>query len=157
MATMFSYGFFGNIIRQSEDWRFLGPFRYNLSGFFQFLLNSSYHAEVIITQPTEKCNTKTLIDNVDRCLFGNDLKRRDTSDVKTVVDERIDSKDSSLPLTIKREGKYKTINCLNMSGRCDNSNYGMSPSVHLGMNNYRKFEKKVFLLKIFVLMFLYFR
>lgn len=38
MATMFAYGFFGNVIQQSDRWRFLGPLRYILSGFFSLFV-----------------------------------------------------------------------------------------------------------------------
>lgn len=42
---------------------------------------------------------------------------------------------SHSPLKIKRRGKYTTINCLNMPGRCAKSKFGMSPYVHLGKTN----------------------
>ncbi|CAF3725610.1 unnamed protein product [Adineta steineri] len=54
MATMFTYGFFGNIIEQSDNWRFFGPLRYSLAGFFQFIRNASYHTKLSITQVSEK-------------------------------------------------------------------------------------------------------
>ena len=36
------------------------------------------------------------------------------------------------PSTITVTGKYTTINCMNMPGRCAKSKFGMSPYVHLG-------------------------
>ncbi|CAF1034040.1 unnamed protein product [Adineta steineri] len=126
MATMLAYGFFGNIIRQSDNWRLFGPLRYNLAGFFQFLRNTSYHTELIITEPLEKYDSKALINNLNRHLFGNTMKWQET------IGEKSDSEESSVPLVIKREGQYRTINCLNMPCRCEKSKYGMSPSVHLG-------------------------
>jgi hypothetical protein len=108
MATMLAYGFFGNIIEQSDRWRFFGPLRYSLAGFFQFIRNTSYHKSY------------------------NSLKRREISDENSKVNERIDSEKLSSPVQTKREGRYRTINCLNMPCRCDKSNYGMSPFVHSG-------------------------
>ncbi len=132
---MLAYGFFGNVIRQSDRWRFFGPLRYILAGFFQFIRNTSYHVELTITQAAEKRDSKTLIDNRDRYLFDNSIKRREMLGENSKVNENIDSDKSSSPHQIKREGRYRTINCLNMPCRCDNSKYGMSPSVHLGMSN----------------------
>ncbi|CAF4401327.1 unnamed protein product, partial [Adineta steineri] len=122
---MLAYGFFGNIIRQSDNWRLFGPLRYNLAGFFQFLRNTSYHTELIITEPLEKYDSKALINNLNRHLFGNTTKWQET------IGEKTDSEESSVPLVIKCEGQYRTINCLNMPCRCEKSKYGMSPSVHL--------------------------
>ena len=109
MATTLAYGFFGDIIQQSENWRFFGPARYNLSGFVQFIRNKSYHVQLTITQSNQNHSSKILIQN----LFTNSS--------------------SSLPSEIKLNGEYRTINCLNMPCRCDKSKYGMSPSVHLGI------------------------
>src|SRR4051812_44203943 len=54
MATMLAYGFFGDIINQSDKWRCLGPLRYDLAGFCQFIRNTSYHSELTITlSPTD--------------------------------------------------------------------------------------------------------
>ena len=46
---MLAYGFFGDIIQQSDKWRCLGPLRYDLAGFCQFIRNKSYHSELTIT------------------------------------------------------------------------------------------------------------
>jgi hypothetical protein len=125
MATMLAYGFFGDIIQQSDKWRFFGPVRYNLAGLFQYARNTSYHTRLIITQPSEKYSSKTLIDNLDQHLFDN------SESGQKVLDEK--SADIlSPPLEIKLEGHYRAINCLNMPCRCEKSKYGMSPSVHLG-------------------------
>jgi ceramide kinase len=121
MATTLAYGFFGDIIQQSEDLRFVGPARCNLSGFFQFIRNKSYRVQLTITPPDERYSTKILIQN----LFEYSQK--------SFRNQIIHSENSSLPIEIKLEGQYRSINCLNMSCRCQKSNYGMSPSVHLGI------------------------
>jgi ceramide kinase len=130
MATMLAYGFFGNIIRQSDHWRIFGPLRYNLAGFFQFIRNTSYHTELTITQAPEKCSSKVVIDDHDRDEFANSIKQREMFNKNSEMNEK-----SSVPRQIKREGRYRTINCLNMPCRCEKSKYGMSPSVHLGISN----------------------
>jgi ceramide kinase len=132
MATMLAYGFFGNIIEQSDRWRFFGPLRYSLAGFFQFIRNTSYHTQLAITQSPEKHSSEAINDNLDRYSSDNSVKRREISDENSKVNERIDSEKLSSPVQTKREGRYRTINCLNMPCRCDKSNYGMSPFVHSG-------------------------
>ena len=112
MTTMLSYGFFGNIIKQSDSWRFFGPLRYNLAGFCQFILNTSYPIQLKIHQAPQQPSRG----DGEECL----------------VDERVEPEASSEEM--KLEGQYKTINCLNMPCRCEKSKYGMSPSVKLGIN-----------------------
>jgi ceramide kinase len=133
MATMFAYGFFGNIIQQSDQWRFFGPLRYTLAGVFQFIRNTSYHTELTITQASKKCSTEVPVENPNRYGSDNSIKRREMFGESSKADEQTDSEKSSLPSQIKREGHYRTINCLNMPCRCEKSKFGMSPSVHLGM------------------------
>ena len=121
MATMFAYGFFGNIIHQSDQWRLLGPLRYNLAGAVEFLRSTSYPVEVTITPPPEPFSTKTLVQHLDHALIGLEDQQKSLDNDKLLT-----------PTPIKREGRYRTVNCLNMPCRCDKSKYGMSPSVHLG-------------------------
>lgn len=56
MAAMLAYGFFGDIIRQSDKWRCLGPLRYDVSGICQFFRNKSYHTQIAM-----KLAPKTLV------------------------------------------------------------------------------------------------
>ena len=173
MATMLAYGFFGDIIQQSDKWRCLGPLRYDLAGFCQFIRNRSYHSEVTITllptdssqtQPTQSIppmnniitgTTSSVAPNAHQLLNNPSPiiseKTENDSSVETIkkliapglifcsrncelcaIAEPDDSVKNQLPLKIKREGRYTTINCLNMPCRCAKSKFGMSPFVHLG-------------------------
>ena len=58
MITMLAYGFFGNIIEQSDQWRIFGPLRYTLAGIFQFIRNTSYPTKLTIAQVPEKSSSK---------------------------------------------------------------------------------------------------
>jgi ceramide kinase len=168
MATMLAYGFFGDIIHQSDQWRCLGPLRYDLAGFCQFLRNTSYHSELTITlsphddvqiaHPQTMNNGSGTASVAPDCqqLITNQYpmnKSNDTIDkivtptvkfckrnCETCADEeKLDPSKVHLPLQIKREGRYTTVNCLNMPCRCAKSKYGMSPFVHLGkIQNYKK-------------------
>ena len=164
MATMLAYGFFGDIIQQSDKWRCLGPLRYDLAGFWHFIRHRSYHTEITITlSPNDWPQTITPMTNIsnettptttrDRHQSLNNVGRiinakRSSYHVidrivtpalvfcskncETCALEGPNSPHNHSSLKIKREGKYTTVNCLNMPGRCAKSKFGMSPFVHLG-------------------------
>jgi hypothetical protein len=161
MATMLAYGFFGDIIQQSDKWRCLGPLRYDLAGFWHFIRHRSYHTELTITlSPNDSSQTVTPTTNTNGGITPsiarnshqllNEVNPIDNS--LQVIDQIVTSglvfcskncetcaleeaqnstRDHSSS-KIKREGKYTTVNCLNMPGRCAKSKFGMSPFVHLG-------------------------
>ena len=168
MATMVAYGFFGDIIHQSDKWRCLGPLRYDLAGFCQFIRNRTYHTEVTITlsppdsvhkyatdsipsmnndNSTDKekgsssisPNPHQLVDNVEKnstetmekILKPGLVFCRRNCELCSLIDSQ-QTNETQLPLKIKCEGRYTTINCLNIPCRCAKSKFGMSPFVHLG-------------------------
>ncbi|XP_067944520.1 ceramide kinase-like [Watersipora subatra] len=45
-VSMLAYGFYGDVLRDSETFRWMGPNRYNYSGFRTFLKNKSYQADI---------------------------------------------------------------------------------------------------------------
>ena len=161
MATMLAYGFFGDIIHQSDKWRFLGPLRYDVAGFCQFIRNKSYHSNLTITLSSHMPSTTTDADGTTESsdparsqeipsdthlttLDNDPPKKSFRSTCASVLPALIfcsrncetcavDSQsDRPPPLSIEREGNYTTINCLNMPCRCAKSKFGMSPFVHLG-------------------------
>ncbi|CAF1307985.1 unnamed protein product [Rotaria sordida] len=171
MATMLAYGFFGDIIHQSDNWRCLGPLRYDLAGFCQFLRHTSYHTELTITlsshDSVEICHPQTItsINNGSKTsIVSSDCQKLINSSNSTLTEmnsmnksydtigklptsnlgfcrqncetcaeeKQTNRNKDQLPSQIKREGRYTTINCLNMPCRCAKSKYGMSPFVHLG-------------------------
>ncbi|CAF1097835.1 unnamed protein product, partial [Didymodactylos carnosus] len=156
MATMLAYGFFGDIIHSSESWRCLGPFRYDLAGFKQFLRNKSYDCKLSITlspadaslhhsselgasQPLQVTTTKqkliqhtTRTDDTLKEIVSPRAQFCNRNCDKCSVDDSKTDPEFRLPLQIEKQGRYTTINCLNMPCRCKKSKYGMSPFVHLG-------------------------
>ena len=160
---MLSYGFFGDIIHQSDKWRCLGPVRYDLAGFYQFLLNRSYHSALTITLSSPdspqltRATTQSSMSNIaggganadstratenkqvdeelrkvahDIIAPGLAFCRRNCETCALV--EKNDEDAARSPKQIHLEGRYTTINCLNMPCRCAKSKFGMSPFVHLG-------------------------
>ena len=172
---MLAYGFFGDIIQQSDKWRCLGPFRYDLAGFCQFIRNKSYHSDVTITlspddsfpmglttaassmSKTDGKATSSVAPNLSS--FMSHMSSSTTEDPHSdpasaakgtsvlpalvfcrrncetcASTDQLDQKTPRSPIQIKREGRFTTINCLNMPCRCAKSKFGMSPFVHLGKN-----------------------
>ncbi len=176
MATMLAYGFFGDIIQQSDKWRFMGPLRYDLAGFCQFIRNKSYHSKLTITlspydslvanhpeSVTSMNNTNGRASSIGSNSQKSSNKVNSTINQNTqantsfnviqkliapalvfcsrncercALEDKHDSDKIHLPLKIEREGRYTTVNCLNMPGRCAKSKFGMSPFVHLGKINF---------------------
>ncbi|CAM4929472.1 unnamed protein product [Rotaria socialis] len=164
MATMLAYGFFGDIIHQSDNWRCLGPLRYDLAGFCQFLRHTSYHSELTITlsttdqleicDPQEMKSTKneneppSIVSDCQQLINNNNSKLSEMNPMNKLMtpnlafcrrncdrcaeQNKIDTLKNNVPLQLKLDGRYTTINCLNMPCRCAKSKYGMSPFVHLG-------------------------
>lgn len=161
MATMLAYGFFGDIIHQSDKWRCLGPLRYDLAGFCQFIRNTSYHSELTITLSTPESvpishpptinngsGTSSVAPDCQQLISSPTTTYKSIETIDKLVrpllrfcsrnceqcakEEDIDLERNSSSRQIKREGRYATINCLNMPCRCAKSKYGMSPFVHLG-------------------------
>lgn len=64
---------------------------------------------------------------------GTDFCNRNCE--KCALEKVSNAPPSPSPMKIKCHGKYATINCLNMPGRCAKSKFGMSPYVHLGKRN----------------------
>lgn len=135
MATMLAYGFFGDIIHQSDRWRCLGPLRYDLAGFFQFIRNKSYHSELSITISNSTTGDDTTLEqspDLEQLLDIETTPKISTPFCRRNCDQCADGNSLSNSTEIRREGHYTTINCLNMPCRCAKSKYGMSPFVHLG-------------------------
>ncbi|UJR33624.1 hypothetical protein I4U23_021059 [Adineta vaga] len=154
LATMLAYGFFGDIIHQSDKWRFLGPLRYDVSGFCQFVLNRSYHTELTITLPSNDSSQisqeQTLTSSValDSTTHNHNQGNNSTEVIQNLIAPALAfchkncvtcaSIDKNNPNRVqsssqmKLQGRYTTINCLNMPCRCAKSKFGMSPFVHLG-------------------------
>lgn len=73
MAAMMAYGYFGDIIEQSDKWRCLGPLRYDVSGVLNFIRSKSYRTDVTMTltqtQPssTSRAKKSSLVERVSSC------------------------------------------------------------------------------------------
>uniref|UniRef100_A0A8C7XL58 Ceramide kinase n=1 Tax=Oryzias sinensis TaxID=183150 RepID=A0A8C7XL58_9TELE len=102
-VSLLGYGFYGDVLADSEKKRWLGPARYDLSGVKAFLCHNYYKGTVSFL-PAED-NLGHPRDKM-QCRFGS-------SSWKVIC------------------GKFIAINAANMSCACPRSPKGLSPSAHL--------------------------
>lgn len=138
--SSFGYGFLGDVLKESEKHRWMGPKRYDYAGFLKVLKNRRYRCEISMTlSPGEpgtgpKCNR-----NCEACkepgLRKNGKTRYRDEDLLAVRDElKLDSEEKKEPerksLTVR--GKYFMVGCANISCACDKSPNGIAPRCHIG-------------------------
>ncbi|XP_062222557.1 ceramide kinase isoform X2 [Phragmites australis] len=66
-ASFAGYGFYGEVIRESENYRWMGPARYDFSGTMVFLKHRSYEAKVAFLQTQ---NTHSLTTSAEDVVTG---------------------------------------------------------------------------------------
>nr|TKW40697.1 hypothetical protein SEVIR_1G262800v2 [Setaria viridis] len=66
-ASFAGYGFYGEVIRESENYRWMGPARYDFSGTMVFLKHRSYEAKVAFL---ESPNTNSLTESAEDDVTG---------------------------------------------------------------------------------------
>ncbi|XP_011175344.1 ceramide kinase [Solenopsis invicta] len=116
-ASMLSYGYLGDVIRDSEKFRWMGPRRYDWSGFKKILANKGYEGEIeLLSDPCHPAGSTRCMKNCLRCLQHMH---------NSIPDEEI-----SRWLTVR--GKFFMVNGANVSCACSRSPMGFSPHCHVG-------------------------
>ncbi|KAK2858847.1 hypothetical protein Q5P01_003467 [Channa striata] len=130
-VSLLGYGFYGDVLTDSERKRWLGPARYDLSGVKTFLSHNFYEgtvsflpAEDTMGNPRDKL----------RCRSGCHVcqhkpSSKDNQWEMSEEKEKFDKGDSSDWNVI--HGKFIAINAASMSCACPRSPKGLSPSAHL--------------------------
>ncbi|XP_055690005.1 ceramide kinase [Lutzomyia longipalpis] len=119
-ASVLSYGYLGDIAKESERYRWMGPRRYDYSGLRKFLGNRGYRGEVsvLLDHSDPAAETSKCVEGCERCNAPvDDATEAPTSDTET-------------PWQVIR-GKFLMVNGANISCACRRSPCGMSPSCHL--------------------------
>ncbi|XP_058468006.1 ceramide kinase [Malaya genurostris] len=126
-ASVISYGFLGDVTMDSENYRWMGPRRYDYSGVKKFLLNRGYKGNItvelekeVINEVSENRNNPLdgvrCLENCQRCHSSTKLSNRIKRDTEEV--------------TIS--GKFLMVNGANISCACTRSPQGFNPYCHLG-------------------------
>lgn len=130
-VSLLGYGFYGDLLTDSERKRWMGRARYDFSGVKMFLTHHYYEGTVsylpargIIGTPRDatRCRTGCLV-----CQHNGQLLSETAETYE--VDEASDSESDSKWRTIR--GKFLAINAASMSCACPRSPKGLSPAAHL--------------------------
>ncbi|KAJ9579429.1 hypothetical protein L9F63_024453, partial [Diploptera punctata] len=111
-SSVISYGYLGDVLRDSENFRWMGPKRYEYSGFKKFMANHGYEGEVTLL--ADSCRPSTgpkCIENCSRCQMS-------------IINPECEWK------TFR--GRFFMVNGANVSCACTRSPNGISPYCHLG-------------------------
>uniref|UniRef100_A0A3B5AZ73 Ceramide kinase-like n=1 Tax=Stegastes partitus TaxID=144197 RepID=A0A3B5AZ73_9TELE len=135
-VSLLGYGFYGDVLAESEKHRWMGPLRYDYSGTMVYLSNRSYSgtvkylpADPLLSSPRDKT----------RCLAGCGVCSRSTerlfphsSDSGSLYSSHFSqfSTDSEGEW-VSVEGRFRCLSLTCMSSSCARSPQGLSPSAHL--------------------------
>ncbi|CAL1527023.1 unnamed protein product [Lymnaea stagnalis] len=149
-VSMSSYGYYGDLLKESETLRWMGPKRYTWSGFKTFLANKAYEGEVSFLLASEEDSHPR---DQTVCYSGCEKCRKSAMEGQQVVSVKepqpeFDLGGASEPILFsavsKRasfmmkdgwhhvKGRFSAINLVTISCRCDLTPIGMSPASHLG-------------------------
>ncbi|XP_052778575.1 ceramide kinase-like [Mya arenaria] len=153
-VTMLGYGYMGDLLKDSDNIRWMGPKRYSWSGTKSFLSNNSYYGEIKYrlsenpdSHPTDEVKCYTGCDTCSQAGEGTSGMSRNSSGVEftaggelTPIDEcsisdkslSVSEYSTSDPNWRTVVGKFVAVNSVTMSCSCDLSPPGMSPYCHLG-------------------------
>ncbi|XP_054709891.1 ceramide kinase-like [Uloborus diversus] len=123
VITFLSYGYFGDVIRDSEKLRWMGPKRYDFSGFKKILCRKLYEGELQLQVDVP----------LNRSSWENDLCGINCETCSVASHKSLESENSVKKmkwLTVR--GRFIGVNAAIMSCACYMSSKGISPSQHLG-------------------------
>lgn len=131
-ASVMSYGYLGDVCYESERLRWLGPKRYEYSGFKKIIRNRGYDAEISLLQESPKQNTSA--HSVNPCDPNNGIKCCENCSMCSASQEIREKFDPEMEpeLWKKVRGKFFMVNGANISCACSRSPLGMSPYCHIG-------------------------
>ncbi|XP_064606298.1 ceramide kinase-like isoform X2 [Liolophura sinensis] len=128
-VSMLAYGYYGDVLVDSEQHRWMGPKRYDWCGFKKFMSNKWYEGEVTFrVSPNSDSNPR----DGTRCWAGCKIckeSKENLSDTSPASTED-GAKDTAGWQTVK--GRFVGINSFVMSCKCGKSPEGVSPCCHLG-------------------------
>ncbi|XP_058873442.1 ceramide kinase-like [Acipenser ruthenus] len=141
-VSLVGYGFYGDVLADSDRHRWMGPIRYDYSGLKMFLSNRSYKGTVRFQLAESQSSNPR--DNT-RCRTGCMVCSESTERLCSLVDSAFDSLSraslsesqvSSCSVSLPGEwrsvsGSFKAVNLTCMSSACPKSPGGLSPSAHL--------------------------
>ncbi|KAL1020933.1 hypothetical protein UPYG_G00006590 [Umbra pygmaea] len=133
-VSLVGYGFYGDVMAESEKHRWMGPLRYDYSGALVYLRNRSYAgivqylpADPQLSSPRDKtrCLSRCTV-----CSKSTDRRLLAQSTNSSSLHGSQFSSDSEGEW-VSVEGRFKAVSLTCMSSSCPRSPLGLSPSAHL--------------------------
>ncbi|XP_027007256.2 ceramide kinase isoform X1 [Tachysurus fulvidraco] len=127
-VSLLGYGFYGDVLTDSERKRWMGPARYDISGVKTFLSHRYYEGTITFLPADE--NVGTPRDKL-QCRSGCNICSLPSADKQGSKDEESVSDTDTKGVWQVIRGKFLAINAACMSCACPRSPKGLSPSAHL--------------------------
>uniref|UniRef100_A0A7N4P2M5 Ceramide kinase n=1 Tax=Sarcophilus harrisii TaxID=9305 RepID=A0A7N4P2M5_SARHA len=115
-VSLLGYGFYGDILRDSEKKRWMGLIRYDLSGFKTFLSHHCYEGTVAFLPAQHTVGSPR---DKKSSFHGAECRQKKRLGSEEVEEWKV------------IQGKFLAINAANMSCACPRSPKGLSPAAHL--------------------------
>lgn len=135
-VSLLGYGFYGDVLTDSERKRWMGPSRYDFSGLKTFLTHQYYEGTVAflpakdnLGNPRDKIKCRTRCHICEQGANNGQLLSGDH--VYKMAEENSDEETSSDGVWRVIRGKFLAINAACMSCACPRSPRGLSPYAHL--------------------------
>eukprot|EP00039_Didymoeca_costata_P025434 m.13312 g.13312 ORF g.13312 m.13312 type:complete len:518 (+) comp4831_c0_seq2:168-1721(+) len=122
MSNFLSYGFFGDVAKMSEHYRFLGPARYDLCGFLNLMRRRSYNVSLEYEPAREGFDFKPCRANCTHCAHSQFRARR-LSAQKSETRKLVNGKFKAVSLAL--------VSCINAKTKT-----GVAPEAHLADGNF---------------------
>lgn len=132
------YGFFGDVVKESEKFRWMGPNRYSLAGFLKYMRNQSYHG-VVSYLPNDDHSHSPWDSEVCRAGCPVCKEKGEYSPTPATVTDDINIKVEDLCPSEKdvekwesKHGEFNAINAAILSCTSVKAPGGVSRAAHLG-------------------------
>ncbi|KAM9829103.1 ceramide kinase family protein [Syngnathus typhle] len=135
-VSLLGYGFYGDVLAQSEKKRWMGPLRYDYAGAMVYLSNRSYKgvvhflpADPMLSSPRDKTHC---LSGCDVCSRNRDRFFPQSADSSSLCSSYLSKSSSdSEGDWVRVEGRFRCVSLTCMSCSCPKSPLGLSPSAHL--------------------------
>ncbi|XP_039618078.1 ceramide kinase [Polypterus senegalus] len=128
-VSLLGYGFYGDILTDSEKYRWMGPARYDFSGFKKFLSHHYYEGTISYLPAVGTLGSPR---DKSRCKAGCFICFNSGEQLCKEKHRRSDINDNDFEGEWKyAKGKFLAINAACMSCACPRSPKGLSPAAHL--------------------------
>lgn len=131
VSTFVGYGYFGDVIRESEKLRWLGPSRYDITGVNNLIKNRTYKGQVNILS----CSKDGTPFNHNRCHANCEfcgLNQTTSNNSSRLNDSEYDHDETVSNLECsEKSGHFVGVNAAVTACRCPQTKKGFSPNNHL--------------------------